>query len=157
MKARLYLETTIPSYYVARPSKDFVTAARQKVTQRWWTKRLADFDIFISDVVIDEASLGEPAMATKRLALLTPFPRLAATPEAEALTQALLKSGALPLKADRDAAHIALSATYSMHFLRTWNCRHIANAEMLRKVEEVCRSHGFQCPVVCTPDELMGA
>ncbi|MBI5386602.1 MAG: type II toxin-antitoxin system VapC family toxin [Verrucomicrobia bacterium] len=157
MRARLYLETTIPSYYVARPSKNAITAARQKVTHHWWAKRLRDFEVFISDVVIDEVALGEPAMAKRRLELLKPFPRLAATSESEALTETLLTSGVLPAKASRDAAHIAVSAAHAMHFLLTWNCRHIANAELLRKEEEVCRNHGFQCPVVCTPDELMGA
>ncbi len=150
------MESTIPSYYVARPSRDLVTAAHQQITREWWRKRLEDFDVHISDVVIDEVSLGDPEMARQRLELLKSFPLLSATDAARALTDALVKSGPLPQKAVRDAAHIALSAVHGMDFLLTWNCRHIANAEILRKVEAICARHGVKCPVVCTPGELMG-
>jgi hypothetical protein len=43
-----------------------------------------------------------------------------------------------------------------MHFLLTWNCTHIANAEMFAAIEAACRERGFLCPVICTPEELMG-
>ena len=155
MKAKLYLESTIPSYYVARPSKDLVLVVHQIITRNWWKRRLKQFEVYISEVVLDEIALGEPAMAKKRLALVRPFPLLAATEESRQLTRALIESGPLPAKAARDAAHIALSAVHEMHFLLTWNCRHIANAEMLRKIEEVCNGFGFRCPVICTPDELL--
>jgi hypothetical protein len=39
----------------------------------------------------------------------------------------------------------------------TWNCRHIANSEIQRAARLVMRSRGFELPVVCTPEELMGA
>jgi len=156
MKAKLYLETTIPSYYVARPSRDLVLSAHQKLTRRWWKERFRDFEVFISDVVLDEISRGEPAMIAKRVKLVKELPLLAATDEARRLAEALIKSGPLPVKAARDAAHIALSAVHGMHFLLTWNCRHIANAEMLRHIERVCGRYGFNCPVVCTPDEMLG-
>ena len=156
MKARLYLESTVPSYYVARPSKDLVLRAHQAITRKWWKRRLHDFEVHVSDVVLDEIALGDAAMAKKRLALVRPFPLLAATDASRELTRALIEIGPLPTKASRDAAHIALSAVHEMHFLLTWNCRHIANAEMLRKIEQVCGDLGFQCPVVCTPDELLG-
>ena len=156
MKAKLYLESTIPSYYVARPSRNLVLRAHQATTRRWWKKRLHDFEVHISDVVLDEIALGESTMARKRLALLRPFPLLAATDASRELARALIATGPLPPRAARDAAHIALSTVHEMHFLLTWNCRHIANAEMLRKIEQVCGDLGFRCPVVCTPEELLG-
>ena len=55
-----------------------------------------------------------------------------------------------------DAAHIAVAAAHGMHFLLTWNCAHIANAEMAVAIERVCREHGLSCRVICTPEELMG-
>jgi hypothetical protein len=72
------------------------------------------------------------------------------------LAAALVASLALPAKAVTDAAHIALAAVHGMHFLLTWNCTHIANAEMAVTIERVCRENGFTCPVICTPEELMG-
>jgi hypothetical protein len=40
--------------------------------------------------------------------------------------------------------------------LLTWNSTHIANAEIRPKVERACRDNGYEPPVLCTPDELMG-
>jgi len=62
----------------------------------------------------------------------------------------------IPKKAGTDALHIALAAVHSMDFLLSWNCKHIANAAIVRAVEGVCRMRGFACPVICTPEELMG-
>jgi len=155
MKSKLYLESTIPSYHVARPSKNLVLAAHQIVTRDWWMRRLSDFEVYISDVVLDEIALGEPAMAKKRLALVRPFPLLAATDESRQLARALIESGPLPAKAVRDAAHIAFASVHGMDFLLTWNCRHIHNAMISRRLSGVCAALGFTLPVLCTPRELM--
>lgn len=156
MKARLYLETTIVSYLVAKPSRDAVTAGLQVATRDWWHRRLSDFKVYVSDVVLAEAAAGDTHYAHKRLEALAVFPVLRPTAASQVLAQALVDSGVLPVKAGGDAAHIALAAAHRIHFLVTWNCRHIANAEILRQVERVCRAHHLDCPVVCTPHELMG-
>jgi len=49
-----------------------------------------------------------------------------------------------------------LAAVDHVDFLLTWNCKHIANAALIRDIEGVCRMRGFPCPVICTPEELMG-
>jgi hypothetical protein len=156
MKSKLYLETTIVSYLVAKPSRDAVTAGIQVATRDWWRRRLNDFEVFVSDVVLMEAAAGDAGYARKRLEALAAFPALRPTAASQALAHALVDSGVLPAKASGDAAHIALAAAHRIHFLLTWNCRHIANAEILRQVERVCRAHHLDCPVVCTPHELMG-
>lgn len=56
----------------------------------------------------------------------------------------------------QDMAHVALATVHGMNYLLTWNCRHIANAMVLRAVGRACRGQGFEPPVVCTPEELMG-
>jgi hypothetical protein len=43
-----------------------------------------------------------------------------------------------------------------MDFLLTWNCRHLANARILREIERFLRTIGYELPFVCTPEELMG-
>lgn len=155
MKAKLYLESTIPSYFVGLASRTITTAAEQYITQQWWKRRSADFDICISQVVLDEIKAGDPVMARRRLEAVKPFKALMLTDEARILTKALLQGGPLPAKAAQDAAHIAVATVHEMHFLLTWNCRHIANAQMLRQIEAVCERHGYRCPVVCTPRELI--
>ena len=70
MKAKVYLETTIPSYLVARPSRDLLIAAHQQLTREWWESRGPQFDLFVSEPVLDEAAAGDAILAKKRLALL---------------------------------------------------------------------------------------
>ena len=90
------------------------------------------------------------------MALLEDFAVLEATEEAEILTQAILAAGAMPKKAVRDAAHVGIAATHDINYLLTWNCRHLANAQIMRRVSVVCNAKGFSMPVICTPEELMG-
>jgi len=84
------------------------------------------------------------------------FPVLAATAEAEDLTRAIVKAGAMPKQAVGDAAHIAVAAVHNVDYLLTWNCRHLANAQIIRLVSVICGAHGYGMPTVCTPEELMG-
>jgi hypothetical protein len=74
MKPKLYLETTIISYSVARPSRDIITAAHQQLTQDWWDNRREDFDLFISQLVVQESSAGDSNAIQRRLNLLEDFP-----------------------------------------------------------------------------------
>jgi len=113
----VYLETSFISYLVARPSGDLLVAAHQKTTQDWWTGRRSNFSCYVSQVVIDEASAGDPAEAQKRLAVINALAALDITPEAETLTQAILASGVLPAFAARDAAHVAVAA---FHAAKGW-------------------------------------
>ena len=133
-----------------------VTAAHQQVTQEWWAKRRAEFMLFVSQFVIQEAGMGDTAMAQKRLQELRSIPLLRVNPEAENLAQRLIADGPLPKKAAVDALHIAVATVHGIDYLLTWNCKHIANAEMQIKVAEVCLESGFVPPVICTPEELLG-
>ncbi|HEY2951437.1 MAG TPA: type II toxin-antitoxin system VapC family toxin [Verrucomicrobiae bacterium] len=156
LKPKLYLETTVPSYLSAWPSRDLIRAGHQQITREWWRTRRGDFDIFVSQFVLDEAAAGDTEAARDRLEALKDFPLLDITEDVDELAAAFIKTLALPPKAVTDAAHIAVAAVHRMHFLLTWNCTHIANAEMAVAIEQVCREHSLACPVICTPEELMG-
>ena len=156
MNPTLYLETTVPSYLTAWPSRDLIRAGHQQITKEWWEKRRAGFDIYISQFVLDEAAAGDAEAARERLAALQGLPLLDLTDQVVDLAGALKTSLALPEKAVTDAAHIAIAAVHGTHFLLTWNCTHIANAEMFVGIGKACQERGFSCPVNCTPEELMG-
>jgi len=156
MKPTVYVETTIVSYLTARFSRDLVTAAHQQITQEWWANRRAAFDLFISQFVVQEASMGDAAMVRKRLEELQAVPLLGVNQDVGNLAQRLIVDGPLPKKAAVDALHIAVATVHGMDYLLTWNCKHIANAEMQSKVAAVCRDSGFEPPVICTPEELLG-
>lgn len=155
MTPRLYLETTIPSYLIAWPSRDLIVAAHQQLTKDWWRNRRSAFEIYISQFVVDEAAAGDADAARERLEVLKPFPLLDVTESVLQLASALLQAGVLPGKAARDAAHIAVSAVHGIDYLMTWNCVHIANATIIKAVQAICLQNGFSCPVICTPEELM--
>ena len=108
-------------------------------------------------VVIDEASLGDPAEAQKRLAIFGGLPTLEVTEDAEALTQAIMAARILPPHAFPDAAHVAVSAVHAVDYLLTWNCKHLANVQIARRIAVVCETLSHKMPIICTPEELMGA
>ena len=156
MKRSVYLESTIPSYLTAAPSRDLLIAAHQQVTSEWWRTRRMGFDLFVSQFVLDEISRGDADVAQKRLDAIKGISLLDITDMVLDLAAGFVALRIIPKKAGTDAVHIALAAVHRMDFLLTWNCKHIANAAIVRAVEAVCLKQGFQCPVICTPEELMG-
>lgn len=155
MKSTLYVETSIVSYLTARRSRDIITAARQEITQEWWNARRTNFQLFTSEFVIEEAEEGDPEAARRRLDALAEAEELDLHDEARPLARKLVEKGPLPAQAALDALHIAVSATSGMDYLLTWNMKHIANAAIRDQIEEMCRSSGYEPPIMCTPEELM--
>jgi hypothetical protein len=156
VKQRVYLETSIVSYLTARPSRDLIVAAHQEVTRQWWEGRRQEFDLHISQLVLNEAAGGDPAAARTRLALLNGISQLPVTGEVIELGGAIMADGLLPPKAGIDALHIAVASVHDMDVLLTWNCRHLANAELLRELARYLGNKDYEIPVITTPEELMG-
>ncbi len=155
MKPKVYIETSIPSYLTARLSNDLRVAANQSTTIEWWETRRSDFELFISELVIAEAGLGDPDAAQKRLGAINDLSRLTVTESVRILAQILISEGVIPNSAEVDAYHIAVAAVNGVEYLLTWNCTHIANATMRSQIEDACRQQGFEPPIICTPQELM--
>lgn len=153
----VYLETSFISYLVARPSRDVIVAGHQQTTQEWWENRRSEFTCSVSQVVIDEASVGDASEVAKRLAIISGLPTVDVTENAEALTQAIMAADILPPHAFPDAAHVAVCAVHKIDYLLTWNCKHLANAQIARRITVVCDKLSYKMPIICTPDELMGA
>lgn len=151
---KVYLETSVVSYLVARHSPDLLVAARQQLTIDWWQKERANYELYASEVVIQEASAGDAGEITKRLTALANVPLLDVSNEAIRLADLLLKRGIVPLKAGRDALHIAVATYHRMDYLLSWNCKHIANAHVRKMVDQVFRAEGYESPEICTPEEL---
>ena len=154
-KLRVYLETTIPSYLAAWLNRDLIMASHQQTTREWWNTRREDFELFVSQFVIDEVGVGDPDAARRRLEALVNVPLLDPSEEVHALADELMKCVPLPAKAAADALHIAIATINGMDYLLTWNCKHIANAALRPSIEAVCRENGYEPPVICTPEELL--
>jgi hypothetical protein len=115
----------------------------------------ASFACLASQEVVIEASRGDPEQVRRRLAVLATLPRAAVSADAQELARLFLATGCLPLKAARDAVHLAVATAIAADYLLTWNCRHLANAQILRRLEREARRAGRPRPHVCTPLELM--
>jgi predicted nucleic acid-binding protein len=152
----VYIETSIISYLTARVSRDLIVAGHQQMTEEWWSVQRNRFELWASELVVEEASAGDASAAAERLKVLNTIEMLDITEEAGFLATALIERGSLPAKASADALHIAIAAVHNVDYLLTWNCKHIANAEMRPVIESVCRNMGFIPPILCTPEELMG-
>ena len=152
---KTYLETSVISYLIARPSRDPVTAVHQQLTRRWWETRRHEFDLYVSNEVINEIGRGNQEAARQRLELVAGLPVLDPDPRSEALTIEILRTSVLPPTAAADAAHIAVAVIYAMDFLVTWNCRHIANGFVQRRIARRLRDKDLELPVIVTPEELM--
>ena len=152
----VYIETSIISYLTARVSRDLIVAGHQQMTEEWWSVQRNRFELWASELVVEEASAGDASAAAERLKVLNTIEMLDITEEAGFLATALIERGSLPAKASADALHIAIAAVHNVDYFLTWNCKHIANAEMRPVIESVCRNMGFIPPILCTPEELMG-
>ena len=152
----VYIETTIVSHLVANPSRDLLTRAQQEATRNWWAGRRGSFYCVVSQETLAEAARGDAQQASLRLAALAGLPVFPIAPEAERLAVDFLNTGALPASARSDAIHLAVASFIEADYLLTWNCRHLANAQIIRRLEREAVHAGWKLPTVCTPPELMG-
>ncbi len=161
MKARkqsVYVETTIVSYYVSRPSRDLTIAARQTLTREWWETKRQDYRVVASPAVFREAGMGDADAAKRRIAALTmpDIEVLAPTDRIEEMAIAIRAELDIPEAKHVDAVHIAYAVVYEVDVLLTWNCAHFANVDTLKLFADFCRRGNLWLPVLCTPYEMSG-
>ncbi len=155
MKPTVYIETSIFGYLAMRGSSLLQVAANQQMTRDWWDNYRGRYEVFVSRFVVNECSAGDPVAAKERLVFLAGIPLLQVSDAVNKLSKALLDGVPLPEKASVHALHISIAATNSIEYLLTWNCTHIANPALRKRIERVCLEEGYDPPVVCTPLELM--
>ena len=152
----IYVETSIVSHATARPSTDIQIAALQEQARNWWTIERPHFELVTSQLVIDEASAGDPFAATARLKLLESLPTVPINEDVRNLARAIVLASMMPKKAAADALHVAAAAVAGVQYLLTLNCKHIANAHELPRVYRLLRDNGFGQLLICTPAEFLG-
>ncbi len=153
--ATAYLETTIPSYLTSRPSRDLIIAAHQQLTHDWWNVARRDLDLVVSEAVLDEIRAGNPDFAARRLGLVRDLPVLSLNEHVRALARAYSKQLGLHPQAGTDILHIAFAVAYEVDYLLTWNCKHIANGHVIRRLQGINRRGERATPVIVTPEELL--
>jgi hypothetical protein len=156
MSETVYIETSILGYLTARSTKNLILAANIEITKDWWELRRNTFTLYTSEAVLDEVAQGDAAIAAQRLEILDGFSLLELNQAVQGLASQFLSRSNLPAKARVDAIHITAATVHGMDYLLTWNCKHIANAQIQGKLAQISLDFGYVLPVLCTPNELMG-
>ncbi len=151
-----YIETSIVSHASAWPSTDIQIAAIQYQARQWWSTERLNFELVTSQLVIDEASAGDPSAAAERLKLLDGLPTVPIDNDVRTLAREIVSASLMPQKAAADALHVAAAAVAGIQYLLTLNCKHIANARELPRIYRLLDEHGFGQLLICTPAEFLG-
>jgi len=154
-RPRVYVETTIPSFYHgARTSP--ASMARQDWTRQWWESALDLYELVTSPAVLDELAEGSAELGALRLDLVRTLPLLPIEPAITEIVEAYIRYKLMPADPGGDAMHLALASYHKCDFLVTWNCRHLANANKYGHIRRVNTMLGLFVPALVTPLELLG-
>ena len=154
-KPIVYIETTIPSFYVeTRQEPDMV--ARRQWTRQWWDFHRTSYDLVTSEAVLDELGQGDYPNRDEALAIVQSIPLLSIEPEIAEIIQAYIRHQVMPRDPAGDALHLAVASYHKCDFLLTWNCNHLANANKFRHIRRVNTLLGLYIPALVTPLELLG-
>ncbi len=156
MKPEIYIETTVISYYTSRRSRDLIIAGHQQITFDWWDNQLDKYKPYISEIVYDEISRGDPVAIKRRMEVIEEFDYLEINSEVLKLAKVYYDALDLPNKARMDAIHIALAVQHGMKYLVSWNFAHLVGARPREIIEEINYKKGIRSPILCTPEELIG-
>ncbi|MBE3097883.1 MAG: type II toxin-antitoxin system VapC family toxin [Planctomycetes bacterium] len=157
MKKRVYVETSVVSYFAAQPSRDLMIAGHQEATRELWPRLGVNYEPYISALVYQEAGKGDPGQAQRRLGAIGSFRMLAIDDEARTLAQKIIEGGGVPAERPEDALHVAVAAANGIDVIVTWNFAHLNNPFTRMIVRQIIENEGYQCPEICSPDELLEA
>lgn len=155
MKQKLYLETTVVSYFAARPSRDLLVAGHQEATRELWPSLTAVYDTYVSALVYEEVARGDLDQASKRLEAIKPFLMLDIDDEARELAEKIVSGNGIPKEYPEDALHIAVAAINGIAVIVTWNFAHLSNPFTRMMVRQIVENDGYVCPEICSPEELL--
>jgi len=153
---KVYIETSVVSYFVGEISKNIIIAGHQASTKDFWGKLNIEIEPIISALVIKEASQGDKEKAESRIKAIEGFTVIDISIQAEDLADLLLEKNGIPKEFPEDALHVAIAAVEKIDFIATWNFKHINNPFTKNKIKQIIEDAGFSCPVLASPEELLG-
>lgn len=154
-KPRVYVETTIPSFYVEmRTAAEIV--ARREWTRQWWMDAPDRYELVTSLAVLDELTGGLSERNEQRMSLVRDLLLLPVEPAIAEIVQTYIQHKVMPADPGGDALHLAMASYHRCDFLVTWNCRHLANANKFGHIRRVNVLMGLFVPALVTPLELLG-
>lgn len=149
-KAKVYLDTTIPSAYYDERAPE-----RQRLTRQFWAERLSAFDAVISTIVLAEIRAAPAAEKRAKMEqFVSSFKVLEFDAEADGLAQEYVRRGILPEKYVSDANHVAIAVVNGVGYFVSWNFAHLVKVSTRREVNLVNALTGYQQIEIIAPPEL---
>jgi hypothetical protein len=155
MKPTVYVETSVVSALVDERT-DPVSHSQRVLTEEWWRRESRQFELRCSEAVLLELERGEFPGKRKAVALVRGLPWLPITPEVIGLARLYQQHLVMPKGEGGDAVHLAVACEHEVEYLLTWNCRHLANANKLRRIQAINMRQGLLTPAMVTPPMLCG-
>jgi hypothetical protein len=150
MKPRVYIETSIPSFYhEVRPQAEMV--ARKAWTHEWWDGHRANYALVTSVAVIEELRVGGHPKKSECLTLIQDLPLLPIDDVIGTIVDTYIQNHVMPKSPRGDALHLALASYHRCQFLLTWNCTHLANANKSEHIRHINAIQGLHVPILTTP------
>ena len=154
MRQRVYIETTIPSFYYNNRSDERSNVC-SKWTRYWWDRCSHEYDLVTSGAVLGELDRGNHPDKEKKLALLKVIALLLPRPLVDQAAETYVKRFLMPAGAYGDAVHMAFASVYNCDILLTWNCAHLANPRKNAHLVAVNSELDLTVPLVLTPLQLL--
>ena len=153
---RVYIETTIPSFYYTLRT-DIESLAKQSWTRKWWKEYTNQFTLVSSTAVIDELRRGTSEKTQARINLIKDLEMLPAPSRIMRIAQTYIDRSIMPQDLFGDAHHLALASFHKADALLTWNCKHIANFNKIYLIRQINQELGLPTPELVTPLNYLGA
>ncbi|NJL28775.1 MAG: type II toxin-antitoxin system VapC family toxin [Thermoanaerobaculia bacterium] len=150
MRKRIYIETTIPSFYYTL-RQDVESQARMVWTRQWWADHSGEYGLTSSAAVVAELRRGTSDRAIDRINLLQEVELLTITDEIEEIAKIYVDKMVMPRDPTGDALHLAIASFHRVDFLLTWNCTHLANANKIERIRLLNYDIGLPTPALTTP------
>ncbi len=153
--ARIYIETTIASfYYEVRTEPEMV--ARRNWTRRWFDAAKEGSDELVTSLAVEvELEAGDFPGKEDAQALIADLPLIDLNDSVAEAVDAYISHMVMPNDPTGDALHLAAASFHRCDFLVTWNCRHLANANKFGHIRRVNGILGLGNPALVTPLELL--
>jgi len=154
MKPVVYVETSVVSYYTARPSRDIIVLAHQEITRRWWPRAKERFELVVSDVVVNQIMQNPGEVRDEQLRAVAGLRRLPLLPKCEEVAKVYHSHLPSPKRTAEDDMHLAIACVHRVDYFVSWNCGRIASVLVRPKIVEINRRRHLSTPFICTPETL---
>ena len=151
MKQKVYIDSTIPSFYF----DDRVSiSAFTQITKQWWSEELCNYEVWMSVAVLNELGAGNYPRRKDIIDFVKSIPLLEEAEELEEIARFYIEHYVMPQDLMGDAVHLAYASYYNIDYLLTRNCNHLANANKRKHMRVINGRLGLSTPEIVTPLEL---